>query len=283
MSLRDFRFEKTKNWSRPHNMQHSWFHSVEKASQNATIYPLVMYDEGLGNPGAYEAHRENAAFVQAPEANCFPESRIDFVVAKLEIYMAKAALETDGLHSIKVGFMPIMTSFEDLTVIDELSTLETQDVLELTSEDTDNQAFPLYNDTKLTEKFANSALLSALAPGLTTTQVLEGVAFDENVFYNALHFLTISGKIKTMTRGLKWITLTRNKPYRTIFIKLSNRSKRMVKKSFFGVLIDVPGVDGQFQLPVSGDTTVNLSHVGVSMQVRYNEWNQEFDMRKVSS
>ncbi len=163
------RMVKTKIYPRPHNITNSWGHGLESAVVNqATIYPIIINDEGLGTPSAYEANPKNASFVEAAEPNCFPESRVDLVIAKLTLALTKPAVETDKVVALKIAFMPIFTSFDDYTAIDELSTLEIQDVLELQTESTDNQGFPLYNNVDMKIGLsAASLVLATNVPGLT--------------------------------------------------------------------------------------------------------------------
>ncbi len=247
-----------------------------------TIYPICMYDEGLGAPSAYEAHPENAAFVEAAEPNCFPDSKVDVVLAQLQFSMTKGALVTDALDAIKVGYMPIMTSFiNDYTAIDELSSTEVQDVLELQTEATDRQGFPLYNAVDMPDKFGTTvANLPTNVPGLDTGQSIEGVAFNHEEFYDALHFMTIAEKLKVCQRGLKWMILTRDHPVKKVNLRLARKNKFMNPFNFFGVLVTVPAVDTRFQIPIAASTT-NINHVDVEVHYRYNEWNQDFNMRKI--
>ncbi len=273
---------KTKWYPNPHSMEHSWFHGLESTAAHTTIYPLLHYDEGRGNPAALETHPENAAFVVDSSTSCFPESRIDSIFCEIVFDMTKASLVTDLLPAIKVGFMPIFTSFDDALVVDELSSIEIQDVLEITRETTDNQTFPLYNDTKMAEKFSNSALLHATMPGLTTTQVLEGITFDLDQYYDSLQFLTISEKMKKVSGGMKWLTLTKAHPFAKVKIRIRPKNKRMNKFNFLGVLITTPLSGTHRQYAVATDTT-NLTHLGVSVRTRYNEWNQNFEFSKISA
>ncbi len=275
---------KTTWYAQPHTSQKSWSHGMETAALNqATIFPIVHHDEGLGNPSALATHPENAAFVVQDNTNCFPDSRVDNVFCQFTFALTKGALETDKVTGIKCAFMPIHTAFkEDLIAIDELTSIETQDVLELTSESTDRQAHPLYNDVKMVERYSNSALMATSMPGLTTTQVLEGVTFGHTGYYNSLHYLTIAGKMKTLQSGLKWFTLTRQHPIKVINIKFNSKSKYMNPYTFFGVLCYVPAIDSTVQIPNAAEVT-NIPHVSVNVVTRYNEWNQNFDFRKVSS
>ncbi len=273
---------RTKWYPRPHDLRHSWNHGLETAVQNVgTMYPIVMYDEGLGTPSAYEANPENAAFVEDGAPNNFVGSRLDLILAKFRFSMTKAALETDNLHVITGMFMPVFLSFkEDYTAIDELSSAEIQDILELQTETTDRQGFPLYNNVKMVEKYANSALLAATVPGLTTTQVMEGITFSPNAYYDMLHYMTNSGKLKSVQGGMNWFTLTRDRPTKTIKIKLRRKSKAMNPYNFFGVIIYFPAVGSNEQVHVAADTT-NVSHVTVDTWCRYNEWNPDFNFKKV--
>ncbi len=267
-------------YPRPHNFEKGWMHGLETGVVNrATIIPILHYDEGLGSPSTYEANPENASFAEYGGSSCFVGSRVDLILSEFRFELTKAALETDKLHIVRCAFMPIFTSFkEDLIVIDELSSNEIQDVLELQSEATDRQAFPLYNGVKMVEKHTNSALMHADEPGLTSTQVLEGVAFSTGVFYDALHYMTIAGKLKAVQGGLKWFNLTKDKPYRTFFIKLRGKVKRMNPYTQMSVLVVVPQVDNLDQYPIAADTT-NVSHVSVTAYNRYNEWHQDFNMK----
>ncbi len=271
---------KVRNYPRPHSVQHSWLKGLEDAS-TATIYPILHSDEGLGAPGSYKAHPENAAFVETTATNCYSESRIDFIVSEFTFAFTKVAKATDGLIAFNLSFMPIFTTFlDDLTANDELSGLDISEILELTSETTDRQTYPLFNDFKVVEKFSNSALMAATMPGLTTTQVLEEVAWQKDKYYDALQYYTNGPKLRVCQGGLKWITLTENKPVVKVRIKIRRKSKFMNPYTFMGVLIDLPQSGSYKQIPIATDTT-DIQHLSVDVTTRYNEWNDQFDFARV--
>ncbi len=276
------KFMKTKWFPRPHQMDHSWEHSIESSTNNFyTNYPLIMYDEGLGAPSAYEANPEHASFVETNGPNCFPESRIDNIFAQLTFSLTKGAITTDALPAVKCCFLPVFVAFDDALAIDELSSLEVQDVLEIQRESTDRQTYPLFNNVNMLEHFANSALLDANVPGLTTTQQLEGVSFSVNEYYDMLQYLTNSAKLKVCQGGLKWITLTETKPIAKIKLRLRPKVKSMNEYAYFGVIVGVPPAGGNYQYGKVGDSTADLPHVNVIMRSRANEWNQEFNMARI--
>ncbi len=269
-------------YPRPHDFENSYMHGIETGVDNqATIYPIMMYDEGLGAPDAYNAHPENSSFATAGEPNCFVESRVNTIKCNVHFSLTKACLETDKIHAVRCAFMPIFMAFKDnYTAIDEVANFEVQDSLEMQFETTDRQGYPLYNGVKMANSYTNSGLLPTNVPGLTATQIIEGVPFVTNAFYDSIHWLTISGKVKGSVGGLKWFTLTRSKPVKRIKIFIKAKVKRMNPYTFCGLLTIVPKVDTPDQYAISGETT-NVNHVKVDINTRFNEWNQDYDFGKV--
>ncbi len=276
------RLMRTQWYPRPHTDQIIWSHGLESAVVNqATILPIVMYDEALGAPDGYKANPRNAAFATTADPNCFPNSVIDNVVTEITFNMTYGAIQTDKIHSVKVFYMPIFTAFrEGLQAIDELSQLETQDILELTSETTDRQAYPLWNAVDMKEPFTDSANLAGAVPGLTGGQSMEAVAFDIDAYYNMLHYMTNGKKLASMNGGLRNFTLTPDRNFKRLRFRMRPTTKRMNEYAFFGVLVYVPTVDSYYQYGEAGNTT-DIKHVNVHAMYRYNEWNQGFDFEMV--
>lgn len=268
-------------YSRPHETQLSWyFNALATSSNNQTQVPLIMYDEGLGAPSGYKAHRENASFAAYDGPNCYPDSRINSAYIELELMLTKHALEVDKLHHIKLVYMPIFTSFEDTKVIDELSATEIQDVLKLQTESTDRQSYPLWTAINQTAVFTGSNLLGADVPGLAVDQQLECCIFDMDDYYDALQYLTISEKLKACSGGLRQVILTKDNPYRKIRIQLPTKSKKMVPYNQLSLYVGIPRNDGYHQTYAVGDVTSG-NHVRANLKVRFHEWNQGFYMEKL--
>ncbi len=283
VSKRQVRQMKTTWYARPHNMNHSWAHSLESATvNNTTIYPLLMYDEGLGTPSAYEANPENTAFIEAGERNCYPESRIDNVFMNIRFSLTKLALETDKLHMVRMAFMMIHTAFiEDLTANDELSGLDISEILELDSETTDRQAYPLWNDVDMADAFGTTAAnLPTNVPSLDTNQSIEAVAFSAAVYYDAINYYTNAAKLKKVASGMKWFTLTKDRPYREFKLFIHSKNKFMNPYSFMGVMCYLAEGNTKDQIPIDADTTA-VNHVRVDATTRFYEWNGQFNMKRV--
>ncbi len=277
-----FRMTKNRVYPRPHLQNVIWGHGLETGVVNQfTIFPIIMHDEGLGDPTAYEANPENAAFAVSEEPNCYPDSKIDSVFMQLEFNLTKAALETDKISALKICYMPIFMNFkDDYIAIDELSTLEIQDVLELQTESADRQGYPLFNGVDMPVPVVGSNLLAANVPGLTATQAIEGVAFSTGQYYKMLQYMTNAGKLRSVQGGLKWISLSKRFPTARIRIKQRKSTKAMNEFAMLAVLVGMPSVDDVHQFPTAGETT-NVTHVKVRGVYTYNEWGEFFNMRKV--
>jgi len=275
---------KTQWFPRPHDFKHNWAHSVESGADTTrgTIYPLCMYDEGLGTPSAYEANPEHASFVESNGPNIFPKSRVDNIFCQGTFSLTKGTLETDKLTALTFATMEIYTSFEeDLLAKDELSGLTTKAILELQSETTDRQCFPLWSGVDLAILDPGFNILNTDVPGLTVTQAIEGVAFSIDDYYDALHYYTNAGKIKTLQSGLRWHTLTRQRPFKKINFKLKSKTKASNPYNFYGIMVYLPDIAGIEQFGTAADSTALLSHLEVAFKTRYNEWNQDFNMKFV--
>ncbi len=281
MTIKQSRLMRTEWWPQPHGRQASVYFELDNTVIDTTIFPIMMYDEGLGTPSAQETHPENAAFAITAEPNCFVNSRVDRINCQVRLSLTSKALD-DNLPAVRMAFMPIHMNFkEDYIAIDELTSIEVQDEIEMQTESTDRQGYPLYNGTDLPEVVAGTGIIGTNVPGLTTDQKIEGVAFNDFTFYNALHYLTIEGKLKTVIGGLKWLTLTPNRPVATVNIHQHNSTKRMNEYAFRGVMVHVPEVGGFNQIVATGDITAATNYVRCDVWYRYNEWNPDFIFQKV--
>ncbi len=112
------------------------------------------------------------------------------------------------------------------------------------------------------------------------TQVIEGVAWSSGAYYDALAYQTNGPKLLKCQGGLKYITLTKNRPVYKTRIFIRPKSKRMVPYSFFGCHIGIIKSDAAQSYTAIGDTT-DITHVYVNCRIRYLEWNSEFDMARV--
>ncbi len=271
---------KVPEYPRPHHWKSTFSIPIESAADTkATIFPLITYDEGLGAMSAYESNPTNSSFVEANTDHCFPTSRISRIFAELTVSMSKIMLETDKVPAVTFATATIHTAFnEGSQALDEVSTLDLNEILELQSEATDRQTYPLYNAIDLKDYKTNGKLdMPAETLGLDTDLELEGVTFKQDDYYDALHYYTNGHKLRNICTGLQWHTLTRNRPIKKIYFNQQSNTKFMNPYAFLGALIHVPQMIDNEQYGEVGDTTVDTCVLHFSMHYRYNEFNHEFN------
>ncbi len=271
---------KVPEYSRPHHIGYNFAIPVESASARlATIVPVITADEGLGAMSAYESNPENTNFVLAGTDHCYPTSRINKVFAELKASMSKIMLETDKVQIIKFATMEIHSAFNETgQALDEISTLDLNEILELQVETTDRQMYPLFNAIDLADYKSNPGLnMPAETPGLDTDLEIEAVAFQPSIYYNCLSHFTNGDKLRSVATPLKWHTLTRTRPAKTIYCNQHSNTKYMNPYTFLGLLIYVPTMAEIHQIGKPTDTTIETCTIEFTYQARYQEFNHEFN------
>lgn len=270
------RLNKVTHYPRPHTSRHIFSLSANIANKQATIYPWIHNDEGLGDPTGYNANPRHASFAEVSESNCYPESRINNGIFDIELSLTKACWATDNIEVVKVLVMPIMMSFDDYTAQHTGTSDEVQDILEMqTDGGTNREAYPLYNGTDLAGDYTT---MSTKLNGLTTDAKLEAVTFSTETLYDALQYYNNSGKIRKCIGQPRWVYISRRKT-KHIKFRLNGKNKSMQDYSFFGCLIYVPLPATASQVFQTADTSA-VEHVLVKSQARFNEWNENFDMAR---
>ncbi len=281
MVIGPFKMRPTTWYPRPHESIMAWGAGAEEATARFdTICPILMYDEGQGDPASYNAHKEHASFTATDVPMCYPDSRVDKVFCQVEMWLAKGALETDKVSAMKAYFMPMFTSFkEDIEAKDEVSGLTIGTILELQNESTDRQSYPLYNNVDMSVTYTGANILGTGVPGPTGSQAIEGTAFDIDTYYDALQYYSNGAKLKTLTGGMNWVTLTKHAYYKKFNITLRSKSKFINPYTQFSIRLGVAQVDTDYQTLIAGEVT-NLPHVSFKVTTRYNEWNENFDFSR---
>jgi len=272
---------KTTWYPQPHTILGSCAFECDDETLNSTIVPFCFYDEGLGNPELKETNPRNANFaVLTEEANCFVGSRINNIFSEFTFALSSFALD-QNLPSIALAYMPIYFAFiQDYTAIDELTSTEVQDVIEMQTETTDRQGGPLYvAATDLPAKAAGPEVLGLNTPFLDTDTGIEAVAFNEELFYDAMQFLTIGPKLAAVTGGLHWINLSANRPIIKRRFNMIPKVKRMNEFTYAGLLLHVPTAGGQNQNFAAAEIAGGQNLIYANWNIRYSEWNEDFNSR----
>ncbi len=187
---------------------------------------------------------------------------------------------------MKFNTMRIGTSFLNrLDAFDKKTSDDIETILELTHETTDEQCYPLWNNTKLFES-GGTLDYDALVPGLTTDQQPEGVAFDKELFFDAMHYYTNKAMLKSVASKMRnHLVSEAIVPHGRSLItvggtfSLPSICKSANPYQFFGELFHVPQVGSLSQLMLAGETTA-IEHLTVKGFVRFNEYNPDFNFSR---
>ena len=260
---------------RPHDEILKFNLSLFTAAKRATSYQILRYDEGQGSPGDYESNPENAQFAEFKGAGCYPKSHVENIFFKLKFTLTKHAWNTDGIRNITVGILPWRIAFlRNYTAIDELSQVEIQDAIELQTESTDRQGYPIYNGTDLD---GDDLDVSTDQPGMTTNSNIEGVTFDAQQYFDNHHYLMTGPLLKTIAPKVFWRQVSLDHP---AHFGLSGRVfpsvKHMNEYAACGVIIFLPGPASPLQSCENSQVSTG-SHLTVGLTSRFNESNVDFN------
>ncbi len=257
--------------------------AAEAQTDNSTIVSLIRSTEVFNAPSAVVTNPRNGSFAE----DAGPTIHMNSIVPRLSLSMmfslTQPAIVTDDLRSIVVKWMPIYIAFlDDLEVQDDKTNTQIEDVLELQHETGAKDTYLLYDGNKLGIPSGTAPMSTVAATevfgdyGLTTNTILEGVAFDEDAFWDNMHYKTNKEKLRKVTGPMKSILVTRDRPYRYYSNKFTYPTvKRGNPYTFCGILFHVPQGSESGQTFLNTDTTA-IPHVNISLRCKFEEWNPSF-------
>ncbi len=250
------------------------------STKTSTIIPYLMQDNAIVDYETIKVNPENADFAVVAKPNCGAGSYVPKVSVSWRMFSTSSEVTILNAH-----YMDIHTSMLNrLDAFDKKTGNDIETILELQHETTDEQAGPLYNGTKLFEGHHVNDL-PAEVPFLTTTQQPEQVAFDMEMFFDAMHYYTNKEMLRQVTEPMKRITLgghyskdisVRERIFTYFNNVVPSMCKFMHPYTFCGGLFHLPKEATQNQYIISGGLT-NVEHVTVLGRVRFNEYNPDYN------
>ena len=265
-----------------HNYEFGFGLSAEAPTRAHTIIPYAMQDNAIVDYETIKTNPDNADFAVKANGNVARGSTIGKIFVDYMMYIFPSDTE---ISMIKVNTMDIHISMLNrLDAFDRKTGNDIETILELTHETTDEQTYPLWNGTKLFEGQGVYDLPTEV-PGLTTDQQPEGVAFDKEMFYDALHYYTNKEMLRKVTGQMFSWTLT--DPLVNAKHAIAHVTKRMSNPickfaneyMMCGELFSVPQVGSTDQYHLAAQTTA-IEHVSVKGRVRFNEFNPDFNFSR---
>ncbi len=267
----------------PHNFSQSFSLSAENEALNTAIIQILRTHEGLTAAAeTIEVNPRNAAFAEETGSLIGSGSIVPRIEFSLNMRLSKLAIETDKVRALIVNFMPIYMAFlPSLDAEDDKTAVSVEDILEIQHNPTDKDTVALHSTTNLLNA-TNFPLSTVNAENfadvnLTTDAVQESVAFDYQLWKDAMQYYTNGGMLRKVCGAMRWVHLTRDKTFRLHSFNFTNPTvKRGNPYTYCGVMVHLPQVGSAEQIAFAGDTTA-IGHVDVFSSTRYNEWNPFFE------
>ncbi len=259
-----------------HDIEYNFGLSAEGTTKDTTIVPLMINDISAQVLATTFVNPKHATFEVSNSPNCSPESIMPYMSMSLRASLTKGAIETDFVRSLSFNYMMINTAFlSRLDAIDSKTGFDTETILELTHETTDEQAYPLW--TTVDVGVGNTA---ANLAGIGGTP-LESVAFDKEQFFDAMHYFDNRSMLRVMAPSMRTVTIKRDYPYVTSGTRpVAPICKFKNPYTFAGLLVNVPQTGAIDQYGLITDTTA-IDHINFTMKIRFPEWNKGFYQERV--
>ncbi len=272
-------------WQFPeiHNFEFGFGLSAEVATKASSIVPYMFQDNALVDYENVKTNPENADFAVV----AYPNTMAGSYVPKINIsWVAFLKPDDTEISQLKFDTMKINTAFLNrLDAFDKKTGNDIETILELTHETTDEQVYPLWNGTKLFESGGNYDY-HANVPGLTTNQQPEGVAFDKEMFFDAMHYYTNKQMLKSVTQNMRNYNVVEPiVPHGRSMVSFQRTmnvpsvAKFQNPYTFFGELFSVPQVGSRSQYHLASETTA-IEHLTIKGFVRFFEFNPDFNFAR---
>ncbi len=277
----------TWQYPRIHNFEFGFGLSAEASTKASTIVNYIMQNNAIVDYETIKTNPENADFAVVAYPDICAGSYVPKVHVGYQMYIPPS--DTEIVH-LRVDTMGLHTSMLNrLDAFDKKTGNDVETLLELEHETTDEKCYPIFNGTKLFESGGtyDMAPLSGYASiGLTTDGQPEGVAFDKEMFFDAMHYYTNKEMLKTVTDRMRSHIVSeplvlhgRSIVSKSVTMNTPSLCKFAHPYTYCGELFSVPQVGSRTQYHLAGETTA-IEHLQVKGFVRFYEYNPDFNFSR---
>ncbi len=274
-------------YPRVHNFDFGFGLSAENVLKASTIVTYIMQNNSIEDYENIKTNPENGEFATV----AYPDTCAGSYIPKIHVTWVAVIppADTEIVH-LKFDTLPIHTSMLNrLDAFDKKTGFDIETILELEHATDDETCYPIFNGTKLFESggtFDTTYKDGFADVGLGTDLQSEGVAFDKEQFFDAMHYFTNKEMLKTVTGRMTSHTLSE---------PLVPHGRSMIVKSFTmntpslckfqhpyttcAELFSVPQVGTRSQYHLAGETTA-IEHLMVKGFVRFYEFNPDFNFAR---
>lgn len=269
----------------PHNFRSSFGLGATSAVKGGTTIPILRNTENSIGIEGVTVNPANSGFAEETGMSCFPGSIVPRINFNFSAFIPEAAIAT-GVRHLVVKWMPIYFAFIDsLEAENHLALESVEDILEFVSADAPKAVTPIYatklfspgnmplNTITETEAFGDW--------GLSVDATYEGIAFDEELFWDAKQFFSNASMLSMAHGPIRSALVKQDRP---LSFSSNNRTFPRVKRinpfTYCGIHMWLPQADTAGQTLLDSEIT-DIEHLHVNYRCRFDEWNPNFDQTMI--
>ncbi len=270
-----------KEFPLPHEFRYDLQLNPEDDNTNTSILSLLRADESCLDASTINVNPSHLSFAEETGPTCNMGSIVPKISIDINAFMTVLARETHKMKEIIFQWAPIYTAFLDTLVAEDVKTgTEIEDIVELQHTTADKEVLPLWEGTKIGANQPLSTINKAetyTTFGLTTDATLENVAFVEDDYFDAKSYYSNAGMLNKVMPKMNTARVSHERGYHYHSNNFTNPLvKRINPYTFCGIMIHMPQCNNVLQPVQCGDITEHDA-VAIKVQVRYDEWNPQFD------
>ncbi len=276
----------TWKYPRIHNYEFGFGLSAESTNQASTMVPYFFQNNALVDYENIKTNPENADFAVVAYGDTLAGSYIPNIQVHWVMFIPPS--DTEITH-LRVDTLPVALSMLNrLDAFDKKTNNDIETILELAHDTGDEITKVLFNGTKLFESggtydYAPAGGFADI--GLSTDGQPEGIAFDKEMFFDAMHYYTNKEMLKLVTGRMRGYTISEPiVPHGKSIVTGSmsfvpSLCKFQHPYTFCGEIFSVPQVGSRSQYHLAGETTA-IEHCQVKGFVRFNEFNPDMNFAR---
>ncbi len=277
----------TWKYPRIHNYDFGFGLSAEAATKGHTIVPYFWQNNSIVDYETIKTNPENADFSVVSYGDVCAGSYIPNVSVVWTAVIPPSDTEITQLRfdTMEIG----ISMLNRLDAFDKKTGDDIETILELAHDTGDEITKVLFNGTKLFESGGtyDYAPVDGFADiGLSTDGQPEGIAFNKETFFDAMHYYTNKEMLKLVTNRMRTHIVSEPIVPHGHSMEMGGRNIRVPSLckfqhpyTFCGELFSVPQVGDRTQYHLAGETTA-IEHLMVKGHVRFFEFNPDFNFAR---
>ncbi len=265
--------------------------SATTETMNSVYFPLVKHYKTTTDATTVDVNPHHANFVIDNGAVCRSMSIIDQLELSIQFSYTKTSQDNGAV--LHAWWRPVFFQFpEKMDAADDKTGDLVSEILHLTKDATEEDITAVTSNnldqtgsSKRTHPVSTVNLAEAFTHlNMTTDLIMEDVAWNEELFQNALRYYTNKGALKACVGRTRHFTLDQQHRNKRYFLRkfVPKSIRRIMPYTYMAILCHVPTVSAGHNQFYSGNAlTASVAHIGVQAYCRYHEWHSDFNQKMV--